>query len=57
MTEEEIKKRVKEIEKIYKEYLGKLFQLKKEQDKIIADFEKVLTSKRMKEIKKSLGIV
>lgn len=57
MTEEEIKKRVKEIEKIYKGYLGKLFQLKKEQDKIIADFEKVLTSKRMKEIKKSLGIV
>lgn len=57
MTEKEIQKRVKEIEKIYRTYLGKLSVLKKEQDKIIADFEKVLTSKRMKEIKKSLGII
>lgn len=57
MTEKEIQKRVKEIEKIYRTYLRKLSVLKKEQDKIIADFEKVLTSKRMKEIKKSLGII
>lgn len=57
MTNEEIKKCVEEIEEIYKTYLGKLFELKKEQDKIIAEFEKVLTSEKMKEIKKSLGIV
>ena len=57
MTEEEIKKRVEEIEKIYTTYIKKLLDLKKEQEKIIADFEKTLTSKRMQEIKKSLGIV
>lgn len=57
MTPQEIKKRVAEIEKIYATYLKKLFVLKKEQDQIIADFEKVLTSKKVREIKKSLGIV
>ncbi|MFZ2187033.1 MAG: hypothetical protein WAV46_00145 [Candidatus Moraniibacteriota bacterium] len=57
MTEEEIKKHVAEIDEIYKSYLGKLFDLKKEQDAILADLEKVLTSDRMQEIKNSLGII
>lgn len=57
MTEEEIKKRVKETEGAYKDFLKELYHFKKEQDKIIADFEKILTSKRMQEIKKSLGII
>lgn len=57
MTEEEIKKRVQEIEDIYQSYLQKLFALKKEQDTIITEFEKVLTSDRIQEIKKSLGLL
>ncbi len=57
MTPEEIKKRVEEIEKIYASYLDRLLELKKEQDQIIAEFEKVLTSERLKEIKQSLGII
>ena len=57
MTEEEIKKRVEEIEEIYISYIDKLSDLRKEQDKIIIEFEKVLTGKRMMEIKKSLGII
>jgi len=57
MTEEEIKKRVAEIEDIYQSYLQKLFALKKEQDTLITEFEKVLTSDRIQEIKKSLGLL
>lgn len=57
MTEEEIKKRVEEIEEIYVSYIDKLSDLRKEQDKIIVEFEKVLTGKKMMEIKKSLGII
>jgi hypothetical protein len=57
MDKEEIKDRVKEIEKIYATYLDKLLDLKKEQDKIIADFEEVLRSERLKEVKKTLGII
>jgi hypothetical protein len=57
MDQEEIKDRVKEIEKIYATYLDKLLDLKKEQDKIIADFEEVLRSERLKEVKKTLGII
>ena len=57
MTPEEIKKRVEEIEKIYASYLDRLLELKKEQDQIIAEFEKVLSSERMQEVKKSLGIL
>lgn len=57
MDQEEIKDRVKEIEKIYAAYLDKLLDLKKEQDKIIADFEEVLRSERLKEVKKTLGII
>ena len=56
MTKEEIKKRVKETETAYKAFLKRLSHFKKEQDKIIADFEKILTNKRMLAIKKSLGI-
>ncbi len=57
MTQEEIQERVKEIEKIYATYLDRLLELKKEQDKIIADFEEVLRGERLKEVKKSLGII
>lgn len=57
MTEKEVQKRVKEVEKAYKTFLKKLSLFEKEQDKILADFEQVLTKKRMKEIKKSLDIV
>lgn len=57
MTPEEIKKRVEEIEKIYTSYLDRLLELKKEQDQIIAEFEKLLSSERLKEVKKSLGII
>ncbi|MDD2767006.1 MAG: hypothetical protein PHH40_04615 [Candidatus Moranbacteria bacterium] len=57
MTEEEIKKRVQEIEAVYQTYLEKLFTLKKEQDNVITEFEKVLSSERIQEIKKSLGLL
>ncbi|MEK9151062.1 MAG: hypothetical protein AAB547_00330 [Patescibacteria group bacterium] len=57
MTPEEIKKRVEEIERIYASYLDRLLELKKEQDQIIAEFEKLLSSERIKEVKKSLGII
>lgn len=57
MDQEEIKERVEEIEKIYATYLDRLLELKKEQDKVIADFEEVLRSERLKEVKKTLGII
>ncbi|MBI2439046.1 MAG: hypothetical protein HYV45_00355 [Candidatus Moranbacteria bacterium] len=56
MESDEIKKRIAEIEEIYHVYLKRLLALKKEQDKVITDFEKVLRSERIKEIKKSLGL-
>jgi len=56
MNTEEIKQRVLEIEETYKEYIEKLFSLKKKQDTIINDFENTISSKRIEEIKKSLGL-
>jgi len=56
MTSEEIKQRVLEIEEAYREYIEKLFSLKKKQDTIINDFENTISSKRIEEIKKSLGL-
>ena len=54
MDQEEIKERVEKIEKIYAAYLDKLLELKKEQDKIIADFEEVLVDNQIWRWEKSL---
>lgn len=50
MDKNEIKKRAQEIEKIYQEYIGKVKELKKEQDKILGDFLHELEKAKMEEI-------
>jgi hypothetical protein len=51
MTQEEIKKRAQEIEKIYQEYIGKLKMLKNEQDKILQEFISELEKRKLDEIR------
>ena len=54
MTQEEIKNRIEQMEAIHKSYLGQLLELKRYQDKIIADFSEVLKNKKIEKIKKQL---
>lgn len=54
MDKDEIKKRSEEIEKIYQEYMGKVNDLKKEQDKILEDFLHELEKAKMEEVRNKL---
>jgi len=54
MDKDEIKKRAKEIEKIYQEYIGKVKELKKEQDQILEDFLHELEKAKIEEIRNKL---
>ncbi|HCJ45326.1 MAG: hypothetical protein COZ27_00200 [Candidatus Moranbacteria bacterium CG_4_10_14_3_um_filter_41_65] len=54
MEQEEIDKRVKAVEEAYKDFLHRIEESSKEEEKIIAEFERVLTKARMEEIKNSL---
>lgn len=54
MDKDEIKKRAKEIEKIYQEYIGKIKKLKKEQDQILGEFLHELEKVKMEEIRNKL---
>ncbi len=58
MEQEELEdKRVKAIEEAYKDFLRRMDDFTKEEEKILAEFEKVLTKARMEEIKHSLDIL
>lgn len=50
----DLARKAKQIEGIYKDYLGKLTDLQKQQNNLIAEFKRVLESKRLEETKKSL---
>lgn len=54
MDKDEIRKKTEEIEKIYQEYVGKVKELKKEQDKILGDFLHELEKAKMEEIRNKL---
>jgi len=55
MAQEKIKKSIQEIEKIYQEYLGKVKELKKEQDQILKEFLQELEKAKMEEIRSKLA--
>lgn len=54
ISKREVRKRAKEIEAIYNEYLAKLAVLKKKQTEIVNQFIKKLEQKKIEEIRKSL---
>lgn len=55
MTKHATNERIDMIEKIYQEYLAKMANLKKEQDRILADFVKELEKNKIEEIRKNLN--
>lgn len=55
MTQDEIKKRAEEIEKIYQEYMAEMDRLKKEQDKVLEDFLHELEKAKMEELRSKLN--
>lgn len=50
MDKEEIKKKAEEIEKIYKDYMEKMNELKREQDKVLEEFLHELEKAKMEEL-------
>jgi len=54
LTQQEIQKRSKKIEQIYKDYLAKLKILQQKQNQIIKDFIKELEEKKIQELKNKL---
>lgn len=56
MSQDEIKNKKIEIEKIYNEYLVKMNELKKEQDKILAEFLHELEKAKIDELKNKLNL-
>lgn len=55
MDQEEIKKRMEEIKKIYKEYADGMEELKKEQNQILEEFLHELEKAKMEEIRSKLN--
>lgn len=55
MDQQEIKKRAEEIERIYKEYMEKMTELKREQDKILEEFLHELEKAKMEEVRNKLN--
>ena len=53
LSKEELQKRVKEIDALYQEYLGKLNGLKVQQNKILKEFIQKLEQKKLVDIRKS----
>jgi hypothetical protein len=47
-------KKKEEIERIYREYAGKMNELKKEQDTVLEDFLGELEKEKIEEIKRNL---
>ncbi len=56
MYDEALQKKAKDIEALYQKYLSDLQALKKKQDRVIEDFAKALETKKMKKIRKELGL-
>lgn len=56
MEKKEILKIVQQIDEVYNKYLANLSELRKLQDAIILTFTKSLEEKKIKQVKKDLGI-
>jgi hypothetical protein len=56
MTDESLRQRAQKVDAIYKKYLDELMRLKKKQDAVIDNFIKALESKKIKKIRKDLGL-
>lgn len=54
MDNEQIKKQAEKIEGLYRDYSGKMSDLKKEQDKILEEFLHELEKAKIEEIKSKL---
>ena len=54
MIKEELQKQAEQIEAIYQSYLDQLFELKKKQDAIIAEFSEALKDKKIELINHQL---
>lgn len=55
MDTEQIKKQAEKIEEIYRDYLEKMNELKREQDKILEDFLHELEKSKMDEIRSKIA--
>lgn len=56
MTRDSLKRRAQKVDAVYRKYLDELMRLKKKQDAVIEEFIKVLEGKKMKKIRKDLGL-
>ncbi len=54
LSKEELRKRAREIDTLYQEYLGKLNGLKAQQNKIIKEFITKLEKKKLDDIRRVL---
>ncbi|MCX6745971.1 MAG: hypothetical protein NTX00_03030 [Candidatus Parcubacteria bacterium] len=54
LTKQEIQKKSKKIERIYKDYLAKLKILQQKQNQIINDFIKEIEERKIREIRNKL---
>jgi ubiquitin len=55
MENDKIKQRAEKIEEIYQEYIQKMGELKKEQDKILEEFLHELEKAKMEELRSKLN--
>lgn len=56
MTSDSLKRRAQKVDAVYRKYFDELMRLKKKQDAVIEEFIKVLEGKKMKKIRKDLGL-
>lgn len=56
MAEESLREKARKVDAIYRKYLDEFMKLKKKQDAIIENFIKALEDKKIKKIRKDLGL-
>jgi len=56
MTGDSLKQRAQKVDAIYRKYFDELMRLKKKQDTVIGNFIKALEDKKIKKIRKDLGL-
>lgn len=56
MSDDTLNDKARRIEAIYRKYLTDLLALKKRQDAVIEEFTKTLESKKVRKIRKELGL-
>jgi len=56
MTDDSLRQRAQKVDAIYRKYFDEIMKLKKKQDAVIDNFVKALENKKIKKIRKDLGL-